>query len=188
MKPWGYGVVALVMADAWGEEVTQHVRRGHIFGASPPSVAANICFCLGDHQKIYEETRLCKWFVIRFWSLNVINNNYLLELFLELMLNRIFKVKVLIFGKMRCNYKIRWGDHDASFIGRLSGSATSLQPRKGAWRLKVQNADNNARSSVMLVPEDCIYADVGAWAGTLAKALALHRHKSRCKCAIWITR
>ena len=51
MKPWGYGVVALVMADAWGEEVTQHVRRGHIFGASPPSVAANICFCLEDHPK-----------------------------------------------------------------------------------------------------------------------------------------
>ena len=36
MKPWGYGVVALVMADAWGEEATQHVRRGHIFGASCP--------------------------------------------------------------------------------------------------------------------------------------------------------
>ena len=139
-------------------------------------------------RTLFVPTRLCKWFVIRFWSLNVINNDYLLELFLELMLNRIFKVKVLIFGKMRCNCKIRWGDHDASFIGRLSGSATSLQPRKGAWRLKVQNADNNATSSVMLVPEDCIYADVGAWAGTLAKALALHRHKSRCKCATWITR
>ena len=51
MKPWGYGVVALVMADAWGEEVTQHVRRGHIFGASPPSVAVNICFRLEDHSK-----------------------------------------------------------------------------------------------------------------------------------------
>ena len=51
MKPWGYGVVALVMADAWGEEVTQHVRRGHIFGASSPSVAANICFRLEDHPK-----------------------------------------------------------------------------------------------------------------------------------------
>ena len=44
MKLWGYGAVAVVMADAWGEEATQHVRRGHIFGASCPSVAANICF------------------------------------------------------------------------------------------------------------------------------------------------
>ena len=44
----GYGAVAVVMADAWGEEATQHVRRGHIFGASCPSVAANICFgCVG---------------------------------------------------------------------------------------------------------------------------------------------
>ena len=48
MKLGGYGAVAVVMADAWGEEATQHVRRGHIFGASCPSVAANICFgCVG---------------------------------------------------------------------------------------------------------------------------------------------
>ena len=44
----GYGAVAVVMADAWGEEATQHVRRGHIFGASCPFVAANICFGFGS--------------------------------------------------------------------------------------------------------------------------------------------
>ena len=44
MKLWGYGAVAVVMADAWGEEATKHVRRGHIFAASCPSLAANICF------------------------------------------------------------------------------------------------------------------------------------------------
>ena len=48
MKLGGYGAVAVVMADAWGEEATQHVRRGHIFGASCPSVAANICFGFGS--------------------------------------------------------------------------------------------------------------------------------------------
>ena len=95
MKPWGYGVVALVMADAWGEEVTQHVRRGHIFGASPPSVAANICSPLVWKivQRIFEETRLCKWSVIRFWSLNALNNDHLLALFLKPMRNRLLKDK-----------------------------------------------------------------------------------------------
>ena len=47
MKLRGYGAVSVVMADAWGEEATQHVRRGHIFGASCPSVAANICLGYG---------------------------------------------------------------------------------------------------------------------------------------------
>ena len=51
MKLRGYGAVAVVMADAWGEEATQHVRRGHIFGASCPSVAANICFGYGRCAK-----------------------------------------------------------------------------------------------------------------------------------------